>query len=49
MLLDFVSLIPGDVVVQNGANSGVGEAVIQLCKLWGLKTFNIVRDRYYHT
>lgn len=46
MLLDFVSLSPGDVVVQNAANSGVGEAVIQLAKFWGLKTFNIVRDRY---
>lgn len=47
MLLDFVTLTPGDVVIQNGANSGVGEAVIQLSKLWGFKTFNIVRDRYY--
>jgi trans-2-enoyl-CoA reductase len=46
-LLDFISLSPGDVVVQNGANSGVGEAVIQLSKLWGFKTFNIVRDRYF--
>ena len=46
MLLDFVPLSPGDVIVQNGANSGVGQAVIQLAKLWGFKTFNIIRDRY---
>lgn len=45
MLLDFVTLSPGDVIIQNGANSGVGEAVIQLSKLWGFKTFNVVRDR----
>jgi mitochondrial enoyl-[acyl-carrier protein] reductase / trans-2-enoyl-CoA reductase len=46
MLLDFVALSPGDVIVQNGANSGVGQAVIQLANLWGFKTFNIIRDRY---
>jgi trans-2-enoyl-CoA reductase len=45
MLLDFVALAPGDVIIQNAANSGVGESVIQLAKLWGFKTFNIVRDR----
>ncbi|KAJ3091773.1 hypothetical protein HK102_013479 [Quaeritorhiza haematococci] len=45
MLRDFVPLKPGDVVIQNGANSGVGQAVIQLCKAWGLKSVNVVRDR----
>lgn len=32
-------------VIQNGANSAVGEAVIQLAKSWGLGTINLVRDR----
>ncbi|KAI8819495.1 uncharacterized protein EV422DRAFT_534946 [Fimicolochytrium jonesii] len=45
MLKDFVDLKPGDVVIQNGANSGVGQAVIQLAKAWGFKTVNVVRDR----
>lgn len=49
MLRDFVRLNPGEWVIQNGANSAVGRAVIQLCKQWGLKTVNIVRDRpNYH-
>ena len=30
MLLDFVPLAPGDWVIQNGANSGVGQVVIQI-------------------
>jgi mitochondrial enoyl-[acyl-carrier protein] reductase / trans-2-enoyl-CoA reductase len=46
MLLDFVNMEPGDWVVQNGANSGVGQNVIQLARLRGLKTVNIIRDRY---
>jgi mitochondrial enoyl-[acyl-carrier protein] reductase / trans-2-enoyl-CoA reductase len=45
MLLDFVNLEPGDWVAQNGANSGVGQNVIQLARLRGLKTVNIIRDR----
>jgi len=45
MLCDFVSLKPGDVVLQNGATSGVGKAVIQIAKALGVKTINIVRDR----
>ncbi|CAG0919931.1 unnamed protein product [Notodromas monacha] len=45
MLVDFSPLRPGDVVLQNGANSAVGEAVIQVAKALGLKTANIVRDR----
>ncbi|GAA6011905.1 hypothetical protein JCM10207_003425 [Rhodosporidiobolus poonsookiae] len=32
-------------VIQNGANSAVGTAVIQLAKEWGLGTINLVRDR----
>jgi len=45
MLLDFVSLKPGDWVIQNGANSGVGQAVIQIARTMGVNTVNIVRDR----
>lgn len=32
-------------VVQNGANSGVGRAAIQLARQLGIRTVNIVRDR----
>ncbi|KAI8914058.1 hypothetical protein DFJ77DRAFT_490853 [Powellomyces hirtus] len=45
MLKDFENLQPGDVVIQNGANSGVGQSVIQLAKAWGFRTVNIVRQR----
>ena len=45
MLRDFVSLEPGDWLIQNGANSAVGQAVIQLARLQGVKTVNVVRDR----
>lgn len=45
MLHDFVKLNAGDTIIQNGANSGVGQAVIQLCKLWGINSVNVIRDR----
>lgn len=45
MLHDFVDLKPGDCVIQNGANSAVGRAVIQFCKAMGVQTINVVRDR----
>jgi mitochondrial enoyl-[acyl-carrier protein] reductase / trans-2-enoyl-CoA reductase len=45
MLKDFVTLKPGEWFIQNGANSGVGRAAIQLGKLWGNKSLNIVRKR----
>ena len=35
--------INGEWVIQNAANSGVGRAVIQMAKIWNLKTINIVR------
>lgn len=44
MLADFTTLKAGDVVIQNGANSAVGQAVIQLAALRGIKTINIIRD-----
>lgn len=45
MLCDFVPLKPGDAVIQNGANSAVGQSVIQLCKIWNVNSVNVVRDR----
>ncbi|KAF9525983.1 NAD-binding protein [Crepidotus variabilis] len=45
MLKDFVDLQPGDWVLQNGANSAVGQAVIQIAAARGLKTINLIRDR----
>jgi NADPH:quinone reductase-like Zn-dependent oxidoreductase len=43
LLGNFVDLKPGDWVVQNAANSGVGSYLVQLARLRGLKTVNIVR------
>jgi len=45
MLVDFDTLQPGDWFIQNGANSGVGRAAIQLGKKWGLKSINVIRAR----
>lgn len=45
MLSDFEDLQPGDSVIQNSANSGVGQAVIQIAAARGIKTINVVRDR----
>jgi trans-2-enoyl-CoA reductase len=43
MLSEFVDLQPGEWVIQNAANSGVGYYLVQLAKLRGLKTVNVVR------
>lgn len=43
MLNEFVDLQPGDWVIQNAANSAVGGYLIQLAKIKGLKTVNVVR------
>jgi trans-2-enoyl-CoA reductase len=43
MLRDFVSLGPGDWLLQNAANSAVGRAVVQLARATGLRTVNLVR------
>ena len=43
LLEEFVSLKPGDWIVQNAANSGVGRAVIVIAKQKGVRTINIVR------
>jgi len=43
MLHDFVDLKPGDWVLQNASNSGVGRAVIVMAKAMGVHTVNVVR------
>ncbi|KAI1457333.1 NAD(P)-binding protein [Annulohypoxylon moriforme] len=48
MLRDYAHPQPlreGDWFIQNGANSGVGRAAIQLGKLWGYRSINVVRAR----
>lgn len=45
MLQDFVRLDEGDWWIQNGANSGVGRAAIQLGKRWGYNSIAVVRSR----
>lgn len=45
LLNDFVDLKEGDVIVQNGASSMVGQSVIQLARQRGIKTINIIRER----
>ena len=45
MLKDFEELKEGEWWVQNGANSGVGRAAIQLGREWGLKSINVIRER----
>lgn len=44
LLNDFVPLKAGDWVIQNAATSCVGRCVIQLAKIYGYKTINVVRD-----
>lgn len=45
LLTDFVDLKSGDVIIQNGANSAVGQAVLQMAALRGIKSINVIRDR----
>ncbi len=43
LISDFADLQPGDWIVQNAANSGVGYSVIQLARALGYRTANVVR------
>ena len=43
MMTKYVALAPGDWILQDAANSGVGHCLIQLAKAEGFKTVNIVR------
>ncbi|EPS94664.1 NAD-binding protein [Fomitopsis schrenkii] len=45
MLREFVHLEEGDWVVQNGANSAVGQLVVQIAAQKGIRTLNFVRSR----
>lgn len=52
MLRDYVDLVQlsvragsGAWFIQNGANSGVGRAAVQLGRLWGLRSINVIRER----
>jgi len=48
LLREFVDLKKGDWVIQNAANSAVGECVIQLAHALGLRTANLVRSPEKH-
>ena len=43
MLSEFVDLHAGDWVIQNAANSAVGACLVQLARLRGYRTINVVR------
>jgi len=43
LLSEYVDLKPGDWIVQNAANSGVGRAVIAFARERGIRTINLVR------
>jgi NADPH:quinone reductase-like Zn-dependent oxidoreductase len=45
MLSEYVDLTPGDWVVQNGGNSGIGRSVIAIAKRRGIRTISLVRRR----
>lgn len=44
LLTDFVPLEAGDVIVQNGAKSALGQAVLQLAAAKGIVVINVERD-----
>lgn len=44
-LHDFVHLKPGDWIIQNAANSALGQCVIQIAKAKGWRTINLVRQQ----
>lgn len=45
LLHDFSQLRPNDTIIQNGANSSVGQAVIQIASTMNVNVINIVRKR----
>lgn len=45
MLRQGIDLKPGDWIIQNAANSGVGQCVIRLARNLGLRTINLVRRK----
>jgi NADPH:quinone reductase-like Zn-dependent oxidoreductase len=45
LLNRYVSLMPGDWIGQTAANAGMGQYIIALAKLAGIKTLNVVRRK----
>ena len=45
MLNNYVKLNPGDKILQNASNSGVGSYIIQLAKHYKIKTINLIRRK----
>lgn len=43
MLNNYLKINKGDFIIQNASNSGVGTYIIQLCKIYGIKSINFVR------
>jgi NADPH:quinone reductase-like Zn-dependent oxidoreductase len=49
ILSEYTELKPGDWIVQNAANSGVGRSLIALAKARGFRTINLVRNESVFT
>ncbi|CAN5738009.1 zinc-dependent alcohol dehydrogenase family protein [soil metagenome] len=49
LLQEFRDLQPGDIIAQNAANSGVGQAIIQIARHLDIKTINFVRRKELFT
>ena len=45
MLNNYIQLKKNDIIMQNAANSGVGNYIIQLANLYKIKTINLVRRK----
>ena len=45
MLNNYVKVKQGDFIIQNASNSSVGNYVVQLAKLYNIKTINLVRRK----
>ena len=45
MINNYVKIKQNDYILQNAANSALGQYVIQLCKAYGIKTVNLIRRK----
>ncbi len=45
MLNNYIKINNGDYILQNAANSGVGNYVIQLAKMYNIRTINLIRRK----
>ena len=51
IIIILLCVFSGDVIIQNAANSAVGQSVIQLASINNIKTINVIRERlvgYYY-